>query len=307
MYDHEWFLNRLKERRPEMYEEYEFIEEYTKSREPLKAKHLKCGREVEVIPNSMISRGSGCYECGRKRAAKKQMKPHEEFVKELPEGIEALEKYRGAHRQIRFKCNKCREEYKTIPRMLVKRGCSRCRGTHRRTIGDVKEEIAELSEGEYEVVSEEYNDPHTHIKVKHKECGNIYPVSRANFRRGKRCPKCASSKGERKVARILDKRGIEYEPQKTFENLEYRSNLYYDFYLGEHKILIEYQGIQHYEPVKYFGGEKRFRVQKEIDKLKREYANKHGYSLVEIPYIESSEEEIEKYLEQNMKFNSVKH
>ena len=87
-----------------MYEEYEFKEEYIKSREPIKAVHLVCGSEVSIIPNSMISRGSGCPTCAQGNRAKSQMKSHKEFVRELTEVVEPLEEYSGAHTTIMFRC-----------------------------------------------------------------------------------------------------------------------------------------------------------------------------------------------------------
>lgn len=309
MYNHEWFLDRLEARRPGMASEYEFIEEYTKSREPIKAKHKLCGREISLIPNSMISRGTGCSFCSRDMAAKKQLKSHKDFVKELPESIEPLEKYKGAHKHIKVRCSQCGETYMTKPHDITREGrsCARCSGTYRRTVSDVRKEISELTDNGYRLISNEYINPHSKVKIEHKKCGNIYEVTRANFRKGKRCPDCASSKGERYTAEILDKLGIPFEPQKTFEGLILKSNLYYDFHIPTTKILIEYQGIQHYQPVTLFGGQKQFEIQKEIDSIKRAYAKDNGYTLIEIPYTCGTSKEIKQYLDKNMIINSVKH
>ena len=58
----------------------------------------------------------------------------------------------------------------------------------------------------------------------------------------------------------------------------------YDFYLPDYNILIEFQGEQHERPIKYFGGEKKFKVQKIHDQLKRDYAIKNNITLLEIWY-----------------------
>lgn len=60
--------------------------------------------------------------------------------------------------------------------------------------------------------------------------------------------------------------------------------LSYDFYLPQYNVLVECQGIQHYEPIEYFGGEEQFKIQQEHDRRKREYAEKNGYKLLEIWY-----------------------
>ena len=53
---------------------------------------------------------------------------------------------------------------------------------------------------------------------------------------------------------------------------------------GEIDFLIEYQGIQHYEPKSKFGGWQGLRKQQFNDMKKREYCKLHGYTLVLVPY-----------------------
>ena len=68
----------------------------------------------------------------------------------------------------------------------------------------------------------------------------------------------------------------------------------YDFYLTEHNICIEYDGVQHFKPNNYFGGIKAFEEQKIRDKEKDEYCLKNNIKLIRIPY---TEKDIEKILE----------
>lgn len=299
VYDNEWFINRIKEIRPKDYSDYEFKEEYVNSTTYIKALHKPCGKLIDVLPNSFISRGSGCPDCSIKKRADDQRKPHDVFVNELPEGLNALEEYQGAFIPIKFHCTKCDETYKTKPHNLLNkrvRGCTRCNGLHRRTIEDVKKEISDMSNGEYKVLSEVYNNPHEPIKILHIGCGNRYMVSRANFRRGRRCPLCSSSKGEALVREILIEMGEKFYEQVKFEGLRYKEPLSYDFYLPDREILIEYQGVQHYRPVKHFGGEDAYKKQVEIDNLKRDNASKEDLWLVEIPYTLDNKEKIKNFL-----------
>ena len=64
--------------------------------------------------------------------------------------------------------------------------------------------------------------------------------------------------------------------------------LRFDFavFNDQHEIefLIEFQGIQHYEAKSVFGGYSGLRKQQYNDMRKREYCNKHGITLVIIPY-----------------------
>ena len=52
-----------------------------------------------------------------------------------------------------------------------------------------------------------------------------------------------------------------------------------DFYLPEYRIAIECQGIQHFEPIEYFGGVKRFEEIQERDGLKKQLCEEHGVKM----------------------------
>ena len=60
-------------------------------------------------------------------------------------------------------------------------------------------------------------------------------------------------------------------------------------------------GIQHYESSEFFGGEEKFKKQKEHDRLKKEYAKKHGYKLIIIKYTYDSYESISEYMAKELK------
>lgn len=92
------------------------------------------------------------------------------------------------------------------------------------------------------------------------------------------------SKGEDKIEKYLKTNKIIYESQKTFDDCKLERVLPFDFYLTELKILIEYQGVQHYKAVDFFGGEEALKKQRARDKIKRQYAKKKKIKLVIISY-----------------------
>jgi len=51
-------------------------------------------------------------------------------------------------------------------------------------------------------------------------------------------------------------------------------------------MLIEYDGIQHFKPIKYFGGEEKFKFQQKTDFIKNEYCKNNNIKLLRIPYWE---------------------
>lgn len=93
------------------------------------------------------------------------------------------------------------------------------------------------------------------------DCGSpLIEVGGTHLTRGDTCScGCMISNGERKLIEILNALNIEYATQKSFDDCTYKKILKFDFYLPLYNMVIEYNGIQHYKPVKHFGGEERFK------------------------------------------------
>jgi very-short-patch-repair endonuclease/uncharacterized protein YozE (UPF0346 family) len=59
------------------------------------------------------------------------------------------------------------------------------------SIEQFKEEVFNLTNGEFEILSEEIINSKKPLKIKHLKCNYIYYVSRDQFLRGNRCPECS--------------------------------------------------------------------------------------------------------------------
>lgn len=99
-----------------------------------------------------------------------------------------------------------------------------------------------------------------------------------------------ASRGEIKIEEVLTQAGLVFEQEYSFPDLLSLSGhpLRFDFAVfdDEHQLefLIEYQGIQHYEPKSKFGGYTGLRKQQYNDMRKREYCKAHNIILLAIPY-----------------------
>lgn len=72
-----------------------------------------------------------------------------------------------------------------------------------------------------------------------------------------------------------------------------------DLYIPSLNTAIEYQGIQHYHPVSFFGGEEALEKRKELDKLKKQLCEEHRVRLIEWPYgIAPSAKQVKEMLQQ---------
>lgn len=166
----------------------------------------------------------------------------------------------------------------------------------RKTQEEWKQQVKVLGGGDYVPVSN-YKDVMTKVSVEHNKCATVYEVTPNNFINGHRCPRCTQSSGELLVERYLAEKGITYETQKTFPELRRINKLRFDFYVPQARVLIEYQGSQHYYPNEFFGGLDEFKLQQERDDIKRAFAEENGYVLVEIPHTIKTLEGIRDMLE----------
>ena len=132
-------------------------------------------------------------------------------------------------------------------------------------------------------------------------CGGVFKRKISTVKRsGVRCRKCVVSSGETKILNHLDKNNINYiHDQPYFNDLIGIGNnpLRPDFILPDYKIWIEYDGEFHY---KKMYDDNSFEILKNHDKRKNEYAEKHGWKMIRIPYWEF--DNIENILEKELIF-----
>lgn len=121
------------------------------------------------------------------------------------------------------------------------------------------------------------------------ECGNIKDVLGVDLRAGNvtSCGCMGKSKGEYYIEKILTQNNIPFVkefPQDINGHL-----MRYDFaILQNNKIsyFIEFDGEQHFHPVKHFGGKVYFDYIKENDNLKNNWCKNNNIPLIRIPYTE---------------------
>jgi hypothetical protein len=103
------------------------------------------------------------------------------------------------------------------------------------------------------------------------------------------CPICKESKGEMRIRNFLLEKRILFEPQKIFEGCVGKSSLFFDFYLVDYNLCIEYQGEQHYRPTfksRNKTAKETYQAQQKNDAIKRQFCKEHEINLLEISYQE---------------------
>ena len=300
------------------------IEDYKGSDVPIKHLCVDCGKIYFQTPYAHYNRGQGCPICGKKKALKKRRgktrrKTPQEYYNECKEkGLDLpIEDYINNSTKIKHKCFRG-HIYKQIPKdHLSGKGCKECytiertlRNNTRKNQTLITRQDAFLEKCIQLGVDEpidclKYKNSYTKLYFKCNK-GHIYeqsPDMHTTSNRLTGCPICRESHGEKFIRNYLDKHNIKYESQKRFHDLKDKEYLSYDFYLPKYRILIEYQGQQHYKECNYFGGKEKFQKQQYHDNLKREYAKDNGYKLLELKYTLNTQELVDKYLERRIKRN----
>jgi len=288
----------------------EVLGTFIKTAERVLVKCKKCNHEWNPIANSLLQK-HGCFEC----AKQEKTKTHEQFLNEVYNLVQdeytILGIYKNTHIDllIRHNCDKCNNyEYMVEPNSFLHgTRCPKCEGSMKKTHEEFIEALYNIVQDEYTVL-EKYVDTHTKLLTRHNciDCGNHeWKIAPHDLLIGVQCPKCASSKGEKRIAKDLLSRDFtpitnnEYNnfiylnninifvPQKVFINLlgVGGRKLSYDIYIPKYNLLIEYQGKQHEKYVEYFHKSKEaFEIQLEHDRRKKSYAEQNNYHFLEIWY-----------------------
>ena len=148
-------------------------------------------------------------------------------------------------------------------------------------------EIAEvIHNGMYDYSKVAYFNTRTKVTIGCYTCGGWFDQTPNSHASGQGCPKCSTGKSERLFGECLR----ESFPNDTILDAQHYTwltnpktgyPLELDFYLPELKIAFEVQGLQHYEPVEYFGGVENFKKVQNRDIIKRTLCESEGVILHE--------------------------
>jgi len=177
----------------------------------------------------------------------------------------------------------------------LKSGCKSCYLESTRSLKYTTDEYCTLLEKVhnqfYDYSEVNFTGVKNKIKIGCPHHGFFYQIA-DDHKCGNGCPDCSGSKGEKKIIHFLKEHKIDYIFQKSFNTLKYVKALRYDFYLPKYNILIEFDGIQHFEKVNFSGtftNEQMILNLIEIekkDKIKNNYATSNNIKLVRIKYTE---------------------
>lgn len=254
-----------------------------------------------------------CNSCAKEHISNLKMTPTDEIIKIVEShGFEFVNVIKEGRRTfVEYVCPNHRDKGTQIKSLShIKRGekCIYCAGVAKFTQDEFIEKVQQ-NDKNIQILSE-YNGNKSYINCRCKECGYTWETQAFNLMYGGKCPNCAGSKGEMKIRDSLDKKGIKYKREFVFDDLfgDCGKPLRFDFAVFDKTntiiCLIEFDGIQHYQPINFWGNkysytQLRFRTLQRYDKRKDDYCNKHNIKLIRIPYweIDKVEDILNKELE----------
>jgi len=236
--------------------------------------------------------GQGCNKCGEERTANGQRKTLHTFITQSKEkhGEDHYNynfvKYINDNTNVNIYCNIHKKIFTQTPSShLFGSGCNDC-GIGKRSEQKIK--LASLNFWDIANKDERFDFSKFIYKksieksiIICKKCNVSFQSSPNNYLGGCGCPSC-KNKTETKIYQNLENKYI-LEKQPKYEwckNIETNRYLPFDFCIEECKIIIELDGIQHFQKVKHF--RKTPEEQKKRDLYKQKCANNNGYSIIRI-------------------------
>lgn len=288
---------------------YSILGEYINSLTKCKIMCNICGNIFMREPGRFLS-GRGCPSCGLKRgrqSIKSLRLSHDEFIDRVRERwgdkYRVLDMYVNSNTKLRVECSVCGNVFSIKPgNLLSGRGCPKCAKKSigdalRKTDAEFREEVYSLVRDEFTVVGK-YKNNKTKVMFRHN---TEYPhtfemVPTAFIYQEQRCPICSKSHAERIARAWLEEHRVDYDPQHEFDGCRDRLPLPFDYYLPRYNIALELDGIQHYKPIEYFGGQQWYEYTVRHDRIKSEYCKDNGIKLIRIKYTEDTYEYLDNYL-----------
>jgi hypothetical protein len=170
------------------------------------------------------------------------------------------------------------------------KGCPKCSyittGISARTSKDEFIEKSKNIHGDkYSYDKVEYVNTKTKVTITCQKHGDFKQPPYCHLE-GSGCPRCRNSKGEDTIEKYLISAELSFFRNYYIEGCKYKNKLFYDFYIPKYKLCIEFDGYQHFHPLKCFGGSIAHTTTKIRDAIKNTFCVNNNIGLIRIRYDE---------------------
>ncbi len=265
---------------------YTLLTEYLGSKKPVTVIHNQCGYEYETKAE-IIYRGHGCPQCAG--ILKHTTAKVKQLIAETENGeYELRSEYITNEKPIQIKHIPCGHVFRTTYTLFVTHGsrCPLCNADYRVSESVFLQRIKNIVGDEYSVLGQ-FKGVSNKVSMKHNTCGHEYEVTPNHFYKGRRCPKCNQSKGEKAVNDMLESLNLTFAREYRISECKNVVALPFDFAVMKNNnlaLLIEYQGEQHFKSLEWFGWRESFADRQKKDAIKRNYCLTNRIPLLEIHF-----------------------
>ena len=251
-----------------------------------------------TIPADFL-KGHECKKCGYKKNAANRADTVDKFIEKAKKVHKekydySLVEYENSKKKIKIICPE-HGIFEQIPNShLAGKGCPKCgliKNTNKRKKS--KEQYAldakKIHGEKYDYSLVKYKNNKEKVEIICPKHG-IFSQNALQHLKGAGCPACyIKSRGEELIAKILEDNNYvlneTYFREYKFEDCRDTYPLPFDFYIPSKKLLIEFNGKQHYKKsIGFKDTDKTFLKRKHHDWLKRKYARDNNMDLLIIPY-----------------------
>lgn len=294
---HEEYVNEVLIKNPSV----DVVGTYINSNTKITHRCKICEHEWEAFPLNVL-KGCGCPNCANDKRSKAHALTADEYISRLASvnsHIEFIGDYKSQSSKAMHRCKICGYEWLAYPsNVLAGKSCKKCfdnnNANNLRKSHDVYVEQVMCINNNV-IVMGQYINARTPIKHKCKMCGHEWDVTPDSVLHGHGCPVCAESNGEKIIKNYLCLHSIEFEQQYTFYGCKNKKSLRFDFYIPSLNACIEYDGIQHFEPVEHFGGMEALKKRQYNDSIKDNYCLSNQISLLRIKYNQNVNNELDNF------------
>ena len=219
--------------------------------------------------------------------------------------------YIKAKEPIEIVCPKHGSFWQTPNDHLNGKGCPECKkdklhNLYALTKKEFIEKAIQVHNNKYNYDKVNYVNNKTKVIITCLDHGDFEQIP-SDHLQGHGCPKCIEhhsnggllSSGEKIIENFLKSNNIKYQiqyPIKIQKEINISGMAYIDFYLSDYNLFIEYNGIQHYIPQKYFGGQISFEHQQKRDVYVKNYCKTNNINLLEIKYDDNIQDKLQNAL-----------
>lgn len=243
-------------------------------------------------------RGYGCINCcsgqlnsNKIRTESRRRNTKEYFVEKSTTkhgdkyGYDKVE-YKGCASKVEIYCKKCEKYFWQVAEYHYKHGCPKCAIINTtKTIEKFIEDARKVHKNIYDYTKVIYVNNNTNIEIVCNICKkSFFQLPRAHLS-GSGCLNHQKSTGENRIQEYLDKNNIkETRFPVKISGITFKPDFIFE--INGKKIILEYDGIQHFEAVKFFGGENKFNDRYRCDRLKDKFCIENNVNLIRISYKE---------------------